>query len=72
MNGRKLIPGRQLPASEIPDYDIRRDTLEETLSTAFLERLETLNRFVLASGETPVHATTAVNGAFACKRRLSW
>jgi hypothetical protein len=53
MNGRKLIPGRPLPASEIPDYDIRRDTLEETLSLAFRKRLERLNEFVLASGETP-------------------
>ena len=50
MNGRKLIPGRPVPASEVPDYDIRRDTLEEALAATFLKRLETLNTFVLASG----------------------
>lgn len=53
MNGRRLIPGRPMPASEIPDYDIIRDTLAESLSPAFAARLRVLNEIVLASGETP-------------------
>ena len=52
MNGRRMIPGKPVPASEIPDYAIRRDTLDETLSPAFLERLKRINAIVKASGET--------------------
>jgi hypothetical protein len=52
MNGRRMIPGKPVPASEIPDYAIRRDTLDEALSAAFLERLERINAIVGASGET--------------------
>jgi hypothetical protein len=51
MNGRKLIPGKLVPASEIPDYTIRRDTLDEVLSDAFRRRLERLNALVHHSGE---------------------
>ncbi len=51
MNGRKLIPGKPVPASEIPDYTIARDTLEETLSAAFRDRLTRLNAIVSRSGE---------------------
>ena len=43
MNGRRLLPGKPQPASEIPDYGIERDTLDETLSGAFRERLQSLN-----------------------------
>ena len=36
MNGRRLIPGKPVPASDIPDYTIARDTLDETPSAVFL------------------------------------
>jgi Methyltransferase domain len=52
MNGRRLLPGRPLPSSEVPDYDLRRDTLEERLSPRFLMRLHSLNEIVRACGET--------------------
>ena len=51
MNGRKLIPGKLVPESEIPDYTIRRDTLDEVLSEAFRRRLRRLNEIVRRSGE---------------------
>ena len=51
MNGRRMIPGKPVPASEIPDYTIHRDTLEEILSPLFLERLARLNAIVRQSGE---------------------
>jgi hypothetical protein len=53
MNGRRLIPGKPLPASEIPDYDVIRDTLDEVLSPRFTARLQRLNEIVVQSGETP-------------------
>ena len=53
MDGRRLIPGRPLPASQIPDYDVLRDTLEESLSQTFLLRLRRLNEVVAASKEIP-------------------
>jgi Methyltransferase domain len=52
MHGRRLIPGKPVPASEIPDYTIVRDTLDETLSPAFRERLQRLNAIAGRSGET--------------------
>ena len=51
MNGRRLLPGKPVPASEIPDYTIARDTLDEILSPAFLDRLARLNAIVERSGE---------------------
>ena len=51
MNGRRLIPGKPVPAAEIPDYTIARDTLEETPSAVFLDRLQRLNAIVQRSGE---------------------
>jgi hypothetical protein len=51
VNGRRLIPGKPVPASEIPDYSIRRDTLDETFSHAFLKRLERINAIVERSDE---------------------
>jgi len=51
MNGRRMIPGKPVPASEIPDYTIRRDTLDEVLSDAFNARLSRLNAIVAKSGE---------------------
>jgi hypothetical protein len=51
MNGRRLIPGKPVPASEIPDYTIARDTLDEMLSHAFQDRLRRLNAAVGRSGE---------------------
>jgi hypothetical protein len=51
MNGRRLLPGKPVPASEIPDYTIARDTLDETLSASFRDRLQRLNAIVGASRE---------------------
>jgi hypothetical protein len=51
MNGRRLIPGKPVPASDIPDYTIARDTLDETPSAIFLDRLQRLNAIVQRSGE---------------------
>ena len=51
MNGRRLIPGKSLPASEVPDYTVVRDTLEESLSSRFATRLRKLNEIVVNSGE---------------------
>ncbi len=51
MNGRKLLPGRPVPESEIPDYTIRRDTLDEMFSEAFRRRLRRLNEIVRRSAE---------------------
>jgi hypothetical protein len=52
MNGRKLIPGKPLPPSEIPDYWIRRDTLDEVFADAFRERLRCIAEIVKHSGES--------------------
>jgi hypothetical protein len=46
-----MIPGKPVPASEIPDYTIHRDTLAEAFSAPFLERLAGLNAIVRQSGE---------------------
>ena len=51
MNGRKLIPGKPLPAADIPDYTIRRDTLDEVFADAFRARLERIADIVGRSGE---------------------
>ncbi|RBP09740.1 methyltransferase family protein [Roseiarcus fermentans] len=51
MNGRRLIPGKPIPAADIPDYAIERDTLAETLSERFRDRLQRLNAIVADSGE---------------------
>ncbi len=51
MNGRKLIPGKPMPASDIPDYTIHRDSLVEILSDAFLRRLQRINAIVRQSSE---------------------
>src|SRR5271157_149423 len=51
MNGRKMIPGKPVPASEIPDYTIHRDTLVEVFSEVFLGRLRRINAIVQQSGE---------------------
>ena len=51
MNGRRMIPGKPVPASEIPDYTIHRDTLVEILSTPFWERLKRINDIVRETGE---------------------
>jgi hypothetical protein len=40
-----------VPASDIPDYTIARDTLDETLSAAFCDRLQRLNAIVSRAGE---------------------
>ncbi len=51
MNGRKLIPGKPLPAADIPDYSIRRDTLDEVFADAFQARLGRIADIVGQSGE---------------------
>ena len=51
MNGRKLIPGKPLPATDIPDYSIRRDTLDEVFAPAFRARLRRIAEIVGRSGE---------------------
>jgi hypothetical protein len=48
MNGRKLIPGKPLP---LPDYSIRRDTLDEIFADAFRQRLQRIAEIVKHSGE---------------------
>jgi len=51
MNGRKLIPGKPEPPEEIPDYTIRRDTLDEVFSDHFRRRLSALNASIMRTGE---------------------
>jgi hypothetical protein len=51
MNGRKLIPGKPLPAADISDYTIRRDTLDEVFADAFRARLKRIADIVGQSGE---------------------
>ena len=51
MNGRKLLPGDPQLDPIAPDYTIRRDTLDEVFSDAFLRRLARLNAIVTRSGE---------------------
>ena len=51
MNGHKLIPGDPLLEPKPPDYTIRRDTLDEVFSDAFLRRLKRINAIVARSGE---------------------
>ena len=50
MNGRKLLPGKPIPLSEIPDYSIRRDTLEEVFADPFRLRLKRIAELVRQSG----------------------
>jgi hypothetical protein len=51
MNGRRLLPGKPIPRSEIPDYSIRRDTLEEVFADPFRVRLKRIAELVKQSGE---------------------
>ena len=51
MNGRSLIPGKPLPASEIADYSLHRDTLDEIFTERFRLRLERIAALVRQSGE---------------------
>ncbi len=52
MKGRKLIPGKAVPPSEIPDYSIDRADASEIFSAQFMRRLSELNRRVTDSNET--------------------
>jgi hypothetical protein len=52
MNGRKLIPGKPLPAAEIRVYSIRRDSLDEVFADAFRTRLWRIGDVVGKSGES--------------------
>jgi hypothetical protein len=51
MNGRRLLPGKPIPPTEIPDYSIRRDTLEEVFAEPFRRRLKHIAELVKRSGE---------------------
>ena len=51
MNGRGLLPGKPIPLSEIPDYSIERDTLEEVFADRFHLRLKRIAELVKQSGE---------------------
>ncbi len=48
MDGPKLLPGKPEP---LPDYAIRRDTLEEMFADAFTRRLDAIAEIVKNSGE---------------------
>lgn len=52
MNGRKLIPGKPVPPSEIPDYSIDRADGSEVFSAQFTRRLDALNRHIVDAKET--------------------
>ena len=51
MNGRRLLPGKPIPLSEIPDYSIERDTLDEVFADRFRLRLKRIADLVKQSGE---------------------
>jgi len=51
MNGRRLLPGKPIPPTEIPDYSIQRDSLEEVFAEPFRLRLERIAELVKQSGE---------------------
>jgi Methyltransferase domain len=51
MTGRKLLPGKELAPSEIPDYSINRVDSSEVYSDAFVRHIKALNNFVKESGE---------------------
>jgi Methyltransferase domain len=51
MSGRRLLPGKPIPLSEIPDYSIERDTLEEVFAEPFRLRLKRIAELVKQSGE---------------------
>ena len=51
MTGRKLLPGKEIPPSEIPDYSIDRRDSSEIYADAFIKRMKVLNNFVQESGE---------------------
>ena len=51
MNGRRLLPGKPIPPTEIPDYSIQRDTLEEVFAEPFRLRLKRIAELVKQSGE---------------------
>ena len=49
--GRRLIPGKPIPPSEIPGYTIKRDDLTEIFARSLMARLNVLNGLVKASSE---------------------
>ena len=51
MNGRRLLPGKPIPPTDIPDYSIRRDTLDEVFAEPFRLRLKRIAELVEQSGE---------------------
>jgi len=51
MTGRKLLPGKELPPSEILDYSIDRNDSSEIYSKSLVARMKALNRLVRDSGE---------------------
>jgi hypothetical protein len=51
LKGRKLLPGKELPPSEIRDYSVSREDSSEILAESFVRRMRALNLFVKESGE---------------------
>jgi hypothetical protein len=51
MTGRKLLPGKELPPSEICDYSIDRRDNSEVYSKNLVRRMKAINRLVQESGE---------------------
>jgi hypothetical protein len=49
--GRRLLPGKEVPPSAIPDYSITRDDLSEICAPAFMRRMKALNGLVRDAGE---------------------
>jgi hypothetical protein len=50
-SGRNLLPGKEIPPSEIPDYSIKRDDLSEIYAPSFIKRMQALNEFVRGARE---------------------
>ncbi len=51
MNGHRLLPGKPIPPTEIADYSITRDTLDEVFAESFRLRLKHIAKLVEQSGE---------------------
>ena len=83
MNGRRLLPGKPIPITEISDYSIERDTLDEVFAEPFRLRLRRIAELVKQSGERlegnifyadldDRDVDRAPDGALASARRNAW
>jgi hypothetical protein len=83
MNGRRLLPGKPIPPTEIPHYSIQRDSLEEVFAAPFRLRLRRIAELVKQSGErlegnlfyadnADRYADQPPDGALAPARRNVW